>query len=127
MSGLRKLCRELKSPLASTMPAAVVEQQGSAELQGSVAAIRLTRQNPAHLTALGHEAECPDKLAAPTESLNDHADAGQEHRVLLLLALAVEMLVRKPELRVQGTAAATCLRWMFEEHCPCLGTQLPSF
>jgi hypothetical protein len=125
------------------MPVALVEQQGVAGFQESVAAIRLTQQAPVHLKALDREAEyfrtaavgetassqaeCPDKPPALIESLNDHADAAQEHSVVLPLALAGDMLVRRAELPVQGTVSETCLRWMFEEHCPCPGTQSPSF
>jgi len=133
----------LKSPIASTTPVVVVEQQGLAGFQGSVAAIRLTQETLAHLKALGREAECfrtavaaetafpeaarPDKLAALAESLNDHADAAQEHSVLRPLASAVDTMARKAVPPVQGTELETCLRWMFEEHCLCLDIQSPSF
>jgi len=108
------------------MPVAVVEQQGWAGFQGSVAAIRLTQEVVAHSKALGREAEC-FRTAALAESLNDHAEAAQEHSVLRPPALAVETMARKAVPPAQETVLETCLRWMFEEHCLCLGTQSPSF
>ncbi len=135
--------REFKLPIAATMPVAVVESQGLAGFQGSVATIRLTQEALAHLKALSLEAEwfrtavaaeteCPeaarpDKLAALAELLNDLADAAQEHSVVRPLTVAVDTRARKAVPPVQGTVSETCLRWMFEEHCLCLGTQSPSF
>ena len=106
------------------MPVAVVEQQGWAGFQGSVAAFRLIQEALVHLNVLGSGAEC-FRIVALAESLNDHA--AQEHSVLRPLALAVDTLARKAVPPVQGTGLETCRRWRFEEHCLCLGTQSPSF
>ena len=136
------LLRTKKSPIALTITVALVEQQGLAGFQGSVAAIRLTQEALANLKALGREAECfqtavvaetafpeaarPDKLAALAESLNDRADAGAEHIVLRPLALAADTLARKAVPPVQGTGSATYQHCLFEEHCQCRDTQSPS-
>jgi hypothetical protein len=103
-----------------------VEHWGSVEFQGSVAAIRSTLQALAHLTALGHEAERPEELAALAGRLNENPDAAQEYCVLRSLAQAGHTLAQKAVPPAQGTVWETCLRWTFAEHCPCLGTQSPS-
>ena len=96
-----------------------MEHLEAAEFPGSVAAIRLTQQALVHFKVPGREAERPEELAG---RLNENPDAAQEYCVLRSQAQAGHTLAHKAVPPVQGTVSEICLRWMFEEHCRCLGT-----
>ena len=115
-----------------TMPVALVELKGLAVSQGWVSAIRLTLQAPANLQAKARETEYLRTVVGETASpqielLNGHADAAQEQSMVRPLALAGDMRAQKVVPPVQGTGSEIDPRWMFEEHCPCLDIQSPSF
>ena len=104
------------------MPVAEVEHQESARFRESVAAIRLTQQALIHLTVLAGEAERSEKQAALAAKLHGHQDATAEHSVLRSPASAGHARADTAVLPVLENVSETCLRWLFEEHCWCLGT-----